>query len=832
MSFDEPDDEDYRAESSNRTAVGSSLSTRRDIDKNYGQRADKPDEQDDGELVRQAMSTSEEAEEDDNQLARARTKTLLGGRLKLRPDDDDGPTDWWFASTAIPLLSATFAPLANLLSIAGLVVYWRSRVTTEDPSERYNTSIPIPDPQWALNLNGASLAVGFLGNIFLLCNFTRKIRYIIALPMTILLFYLAFALLLASTVGMSVYDPPQANEVYSQAYWYATIAAGLYFLNAMLLMVTMLGYFLGHYPQHFDLSDEQRSLILQTMIFFVWLGGGAGIFARIEPDWSYVNALYFCDVTILTIGFGDFVATNDLSRGLIFPYSVIGTIILALMVGSIHQFAQDLSKEKVVKQHIETRRVNTLSRAVSPEDLLSRKRSASRNRLMSTLSNISRPLEGSLIQQQLDEQARRENTHNRTVDLEGPESSPKQDLKARLAHHIPVVLPSKKQKAILMCSEKDRFDRMRAIQHAAKNFREWYALTMSTISFCLLWFIGAIVFWRVESETQGLSYFQALYFCYVSLLTIGYGDLSPKSNAGKPLFVLWSLIAVPMMTILVSDLGDTAIGGFKRKVLDYGGLAFLGKGRGWGLDWFRKRKTGFQRRLSHVGSSHEKASELETADLAMARRRPGLPSQRGSDNMNEQGPRTIDELAEEQLNKSEMDKRLGYALRRVAGDMKNDPHKRYCYEEWVEFTRLIRYTKLDRRIQDSLDPAQQLEYDEALDGPIEWDWLGSDSPMTSEQHEPEWVLDRLLESLLRTQTTEYVEASSFTEPPKHLPGPSSKRSVASTDPEESTVVTLESEDARSLLKLISNPHAPSAEELERLKLRVRTGLEKRHETNT
>lgn len=784
MPPDKRDDEGQQAESSNRTASASSLSTGRDIDKDYERRADQPDEQDEGELRRQATATSEGADEDDNQLATARTKTLLGGRLTLRPDDDDGPADWWFASQAIPLLSATFAPLANLLSIAGLVVYWRNRVTTDDPTEKYDTSVPKPDPQWCLNLNGASLAVGFLGNIFLLCNFTRKIRYIIALPMTILLFYLAFALLIASTVGMNVYDPLQADEVYSQAYWYAIIAACLYLLNAMLLMVTMLGYFLGHYPQHFDLSDEQRSLILQTMIFFVWLGGGAGVFAKIEPEWSYVNALYFCDVTILTIGFGDFVATTDLSRGLIFPYSVIGTIILALMVGSIHQFAQELSKEKVVKKHIETRRVNTLSRAISPTDLPSTHRS-----MASRLGhNISRPLEANSIQQQLDEQARGEKLQNRVVDFDAPEPSPKQNLKARLAHHIPVVLPSKKQKAILMRSEKDRFDRMRNIQHAARNFREWYALTMSVVSFCLLWFIGAIVFWQVESETQGLSYFQALYFCYVSLLTIGYGDLSPRSNAGKPLFVLWSLIAVPTMTILISDLGDTAIGGFKRKVLDYGGLAFLGKGKGWGLDLVSKRKTGFQRRLSHVGVSHEKASELETADLAKDRKHHGtrFPDDREADVVNEQAPRTIDELAEEELNKFEMVRRLGYALRRVAEDMKNYPNKRYSYEEWVEFTRLIRFTKLDRRIQDSQDPAKQLEYDEALEGPIEWDWLDSDSPMTSEQSEPEWVLDRLLESLLRTfHNAAILEAfagdvSSVTESLKRLPRTVFRRSIAST----------------------------------------------------
>jgi hypothetical protein len=85
----------------------------------------------------------------------------------------------------------------------------------------------------------------------------------------------------------------------------------------------MLGYFLGHYPQHFDLDDDQRTLILQTMMFFIWLGGGAAVFMKV-CGMTYVDALYFCDVTVLTIGFGDFVATNTAGRGIILPYSVIG----------------------------------------------------------------------------------------------------------------------------------------------------------------------------------------------------------------------------------------------------------------------------------------------------------------------------------------------------------------------------------------------------------------------------------------------------------------------------------------------------------------------------
>ena len=108
----------------------------------------------------------------------------------LRPDDDDQPQDWWFCSTAIPLLAATTGPLANVMSIAALVTSWRNNYDLASPGID-SESTGFPDPRWCLGLNGASLACGFAGNIFLLFNFTRRIRYIVALPVTIILWYFA-----------------------------------------------------------------------------------------------------------------------------------------------------------------------------------------------------------------------------------------------------------------------------------------------------------------------------------------------------------------------------------------------------------------------------------------------------------------------------------------------------------------------------------------------------------------------------------------------------------------------------------------------------------------
>lgn len=149
--------------------------------------------------------------------------------------NDSNEQKWWFAGTAIPLLAATIGPLANVLSIAALVTSWRMCLVRDIPDARRceyhgdpsSTTLlqeldgrDFADPQWILNLNTGSLVVGFIGNFFLLCNFTNRIRYSIALPVTILCWYVATGLLIGATVGMEVWHGPvRPQQIYTQGFW-------------------------------------------------------------------------------------------------------------------------------------------------------------------------------------------------------------------------------------------------------------------------------------------------------------------------------------------------------------------------------------------------------------------------------------------------------------------------------------------------------------------------------------------------------------------------------------------------------------------------------------
>jgi potassium channel subfamily K len=102
-----------------------------------------------------------------------------------------------------------------------------------------------------------------------------------------------------------------------------------------------------------------------------------------------------------------------------------------------------------------------------------------------------------------------------------------------------------------------------------------------------------------------------------------------------------------------------------------------------------------------------------------------------------------------------LSRRLALSIKKVSLDFRLPYPKRYTYEEWVEFTRLIRMTtpeRLDRDLGTTLSNTGTVD-EEAL---VNWDWIGNDSPMMSGVTESEWLLDRLCESLVRLEKRKEV----------------------------------------------------------------------------
>lgn len=355
-------------------------------------------------------------------------------------------------------------------------------------------------------MNAIQLVMALVANIILLLNMAKKIRFTIAQPVTIVTWYISSFCLIAltATADGPLEKQPQNQYIWSGAFYYGLYAACLYFVCSSLMVVTFWGAMKGHYSRDFQLTTSQRTLMLQTIMFLIYLLVGALVFSIIE-DWAYLDAVYWADVTLFTVGFGDFSAATPLGRALLFPYALIGVISLGLVVGSIRSLVLERGRRQLGARMMEKKRKQMLRRMIKKGQ-----------------DDILIPV--------TDDEGDHEYLHGRTT--------------------TGLTEFQRRQK---------EFNLMRKIQSKAEHRRRWMAMLISTTVWLILWLVGAAIFQQCEVTYQGWTYFDGFYFAFVSLTTIGYGDVTPISPAGKSFFVFWSLLALPTMTVLISNAGDTVV---------------------------------------------------------------------------------------------------------------------------------------------------------------------------------------------------------------------------------------------------------------------------------
>ncbi|ROW01250.1 hypothetical protein VMCG_05891 [Cytospora schulzeri] len=411
------------------------------------------------------------------------------------------PSRWWFASSAFPMIAGTLGPVASAFSICALVRPWRQRFP---PGSDIDKAHFIEDPIWLTVINAIQLAVAVVANLVLLMNMAKKIRFSVAQPVTIVAWYFSSISLLAlsATAAGPLHEEPESLYIWSQAFYYGIYAACLYFFCSSIMVVTFWGAMKGHYSKDFQLTTSQRTLMLQTIMFLVYLLVGALVFSKIE-EWNYLDAVYWADATLFTVGFGDFAAATPLGRALLFPYALIGVISLGLVVGSIRSLVLDRGRRQLGARMEEKERKRTLKRRVR----------SGKDEILIPVKDDDDAYEDTSGNTGLTEYERR----------------------------------------------KREFELMRRIQIRAEHRRRWLAMGISTTVWLILWLVGAAIFQQCEVSYQGWTYFDGFYFAFVSLTTVGYGDVTPISPAGKSFFVFWSLLALPTMTVLISNAGDTVV---------------------------------------------------------------------------------------------------------------------------------------------------------------------------------------------------------------------------------------------------------------------------------
>ncbi|KAI6835868.1 voltage-gated potassium channel [Hortaea werneckii] len=681
-----------------------------------------------------------------------------------KEEDFQDPSRWWFASTACPLLAGTFGPIASGFNICALVYKWRLYIPPGGTEEH---GVILEDPAWLVAINAVSLFCAVVGNLSLLLNMARRLDFQIAQPITISGFVLAGLLLIADTAALTASPTyyltgkyaPRDRHALSSAFYYAIFAAVIYMTIALLMCMTVYGAKKGYYDKCFQLTPSQRTLMLQTMSFMAYLLLGALVYSKIE-GWSYLNAVYWADVTLLTVGFGDFSPATAVGRGLIFPFAIGGILMVGLVVGSIRSLILERGKEKLSARITEKRRYSAVHNVDSRKQTIK-------------ISYLA------------------------TADFSAdPSLSPAQ-------------------------RREEEFNVMRKVQAAAERERRYFSLLMSSTFALLLWFVGAAIF-MVAENNQHWTYFNALYFSYISLLTIGYGDFVLLSNSGRAFFVIWSILAVPSLTILISNMGDTIIKWFSDATIWLGSITVLPgehsiKATGMHLA---------QRVLSACSDSLRRIlppgifGDAATGHTLQHEKR--MSSHQHEERMMDRlAKRLTTHIASEELQDAKEAEAHGDALQRdihfyhyvlarecrnLMKELGNGSTKQYTWEEWEYFLKLVDNeddasddrekreptSVLPQKLQHSSSDVSSPAVASGTDGAVyrehemqewkrlheghkrnklrsnpdginrrpttaeltDWSWLSNKSPLMSTKSETEWILERLsavLETELRRQ---------------------------------------------------------------------------------
>ena len=568
--------------------------------------------------------------------------------------------------------------MANAFSVCALPEKWRLYIP---PGNDEAHGLTVEDPKWLIAINSVSLVFALTANLFLLLNMARRVSFAFAQPITLVGFYTA-SLLLMALVGVASTSrfrlEPRQEHALSQAYYYAMIASALYFIIASLMLFTIYGAYKGRYPKDFRLSPSQRTLMLQTIGFMFYLLLGALVFAEVE-GWNFLDGVFYADFTLLTVGIGgEFVPITHTARSLLFPYAIGGLVIVGLVIGSIRSLVLEHGKQKMAARFTEIKREKILASF---------------------------------------------NDKTRTINLGW--FSKMEYLKEGLSE--------------LQMREQE-FRVMRRVQEISERNRRYTSLAISTTAALLLWFLGALVFMFAE-KPQGWTYFSSLYFAYTSLLTVGYGDLVPQSNAGKSFFVFWSLLAVPTLTILISNMGDTIIKEFKDFTIWVGSFTLLPDEEGL---------------VSTLRIGAKRTKKIYRKDSQKFN--PGASLRHMIDRLKGHAEEEELGLAEEAGEHGDKLMRdihfyhfiLSKEIRKLMKDVDASPPRQYSYAEWAYYLHLLGQDENDStshrraRVYHKHDGRPTPDLGTADGGDEQaWSWLGIRSPLMGNSSEAQWLLRRL-----------------------------------------------------------------------------------------
>lgn len=399
----------------------------------------------------------------------------------------------------MPLLTGIIIPFSILLEIPGLTEHWYIRTEGNQVVET-KSNPPILDAGLAISMASAVLA-----NICLLMRFMEKGSVKLMTLLCIIFLTIHDIINITAVTIFGVEHRIDDGFTYGQAFWTTVCSTIISVITNVMLIVDYVRT--PNFGKNGSgLTQKQRSLIILVMVFFIYVALCALVNTFIL-DRPFLDAMYYTIVSVETIGFGDVTPQTPGARTWTCAFALGGIVLLGTAVGNISdavfealEYAYHLRVVKLRRNRQETRKA--------------RKGRARRRNLGQLADQHDRPA------------ALNDETGNNHLSAPATEE----------ADDIPSFDPADFHSSLE--DEKKR-------QFVTKLTGVW-------IIFVSFWLIGSAIF----MATEGFTYATAMYFCFMTFSTIGFGDVTVRTQAGRAVFIFWALLGVGTMTIFVSVIVD------------------------------------------------------------------------------------------------------------------------------------------------------------------------------------------------------------------------------------------------------------------------------------